>query len=657
MRPEISALLAPIYPKLQNHEIVTKYPKVRGMLKNFFFVDHNEKESTKPGEADRSKVNQYEVSYVIPLLRYLRTQGYESKQITVLTFYLGQRFRLVDAIKAENKALGDIRVATVDNFQGEENDIIVLSIVRCNTEGIIGYCGVDNRICVALSRARQGFYLIGSQATLRSAIMRGKGKLWGDILPLFGPAHLGPTLELHCENHPDFIRPISKTDDFKGIKDGGCDLRCEARLPCGHACPRYCHPDGHDFPCQQRCAKTLACGHPCKSTCSKACPSCRELVEKVIPTCQHTRMVPCSIPAEKFQCTMPCAKVMECGHPCTLTCGESCGACKEMVTKLLPCGHETKALCSTPLEKIQCKRKCPVLLPCGHPCPGDCSACRLVHAECKKDCKRVLVCSHLCRKPCIRECPSCEEKCTNFCVHSKCQNKCGEPCPPCQEKCGWRCVHLECTKKCHEACDRPRCDVPCPRLLKCKHPCLGLCGERCPNLCRVCTPDHEAFSVLLGEEDNPEAKFIQLECDHIFEVGGLDRWMDATDDQQAGIQFKSCIKCKRPIRKIQRYNNLTKRVMADVNAVKLRVVEAQVNGDQLMAGNKAKIRAAGVQIRPSSLDLGVSLGQLLRLLEGTTNSTVIEHINEKVAVLNLLNPLRSACKTLLLQHSCSFAGQ
>ena len=47
-----------------------------------------------------------------------------------------------------------VRVTVVDNFQGEENDIILLSLVRSNEENRIGFLKTDNRICVALSRAK-----------------------------------------------------------------------------------------------------------------------------------------------------------------------------------------------------------------------------------------------------------------------------------------------------------------------------------------------------------------------------------------------------------------------------------------------------------------------------------------------------------------------
>ena len=55
-----------------------------------------------------------------------------------------------------------MRVTAVDNYQGEENDVIILSLVRNNVEGSVGFLRTNNRVCVALSRARNGFYAFGN---------------------------------------------------------------------------------------------------------------------------------------------------------------------------------------------------------------------------------------------------------------------------------------------------------------------------------------------------------------------------------------------------------------------------------------------------------------------------------------------------------------
>jgi len=58
--------------------------------------------------------------------------------------------------------MNEIKVVTVDNYQGEENDIIILSLVRSNNKNSIGYLKVSNRVCVALSRAKHGMYIFGN---------------------------------------------------------------------------------------------------------------------------------------------------------------------------------------------------------------------------------------------------------------------------------------------------------------------------------------------------------------------------------------------------------------------------------------------------------------------------------------------------------------
>lgn len=59
-----------------------------------------------------------------------------------------------------------VRSATIDNYQGEECDIIILDLVRSNKNGIIGFLKEFQRMNVALSRAKIGMFIIGSRQTL-----------------------------------------------------------------------------------------------------------------------------------------------------------------------------------------------------------------------------------------------------------------------------------------------------------------------------------------------------------------------------------------------------------------------------------------------------------------------------------------------------------
>lgn len=72
--------------------------------------------------------------------------------------------------------LKGLKIVVVDNYQGEENDIILLSMVRSNEMGNVGFLKIENRICVALSRAKYGLYIIGNMDNLYNS-----GELWKNI--------------------------------------------------------------------------------------------------------------------------------------------------------------------------------------------------------------------------------------------------------------------------------------------------------------------------------------------------------------------------------------------------------------------------------------------------------------------------------------------
>ena len=59
-----------------------------------------------------------------------------------------------------------ITVQTVDGFQGQERDIILISLVRSNEHGQIGFLGDLRRMNVAMTRARMKLIIIGHQETL-----------------------------------------------------------------------------------------------------------------------------------------------------------------------------------------------------------------------------------------------------------------------------------------------------------------------------------------------------------------------------------------------------------------------------------------------------------------------------------------------------------
>ena len=59
-----------------------------------------------------------------------------------------------------------ITINTVDGFQGQERDVILISLVRANEEGQIGFLNDLRRMNVAITRARMKLIILGDAATL-----------------------------------------------------------------------------------------------------------------------------------------------------------------------------------------------------------------------------------------------------------------------------------------------------------------------------------------------------------------------------------------------------------------------------------------------------------------------------------------------------------
>ncbi|PIL30184.1 hypothetical protein GSI_07762 [Ganoderma sinense ZZ0214-1] len=115
MRPAISHFIRTIlYPKLQDHQVVTEYPPVQGMQTDVFFFNHLNKENGT--EDSVSKVNMFEVDMVRDLVVYFLRQGAYSGpgDIAVLCAYLGQ-------LQKVRAALRDLKIAVaVDERDAEQ---------------------------------------------------------------------------------------------------------------------------------------------------------------------------------------------------------------------------------------------------------------------------------------------------------------------------------------------------------------------------------------------------------------------------------------------------------------------------------------------------------------------------------------------------------
>jgi hypothetical protein len=373
MHPDIAAIPRLLtYPKLIDAEVKVKaYPEVWGLPKGrsrTVFIDHRHPEDARRQVvgADKvdsvSKTSSHEVGMVVAIVRYLRNQGYNPKDLVVLTPYLGQLLHIKKALAADKHhvAIGEadwneakqhlegvagftvggekaaalakldaggesVRVATVDNYQGEESDIVITSLVRSTELGrSIGFLREPERVNVMLSRAKHCQIIIGNSECLQNAPRfrgsngMGGGPLWTEIFKhLVMTNAVYPGLPVCCETHdPHTAKYIASPAEFaEHCPRGGCRLKCgQVHARCGHPCDAVCHgarPKECSIPCSVKFpAKCPAHGHSLRRPCwSESPPKCTRLMPW---TCEegHDNLVACHKEAAPGPCRT-CIKIEE----------------------------------------------------------------------------------------------------------------------------------------------------------------------------------------------------------------------------------------------------------------------------------------------------------------------------------------------------------
>ena len=573
MRPEIADLVRNhIYGSdvLCDDKSVKSFPKIRGICSNAFFIQHTEPEKV----SDRSRSNSYEASYLSSLCKFLLQQGYETSQITVIVTYSSQLQQISNSMGKSNLNLEDIQVTTVDSFQGEENDIILLSLVRSNQYGDIGFLKTENRVCVALSRAKHGFYCIGNFNMLR----KGAG-LWEEIVSdMERKGRIGESLMVHCNRHPQYIKGAKYPGDFeKHFPHGGCSLPCEFRLKCGHICALTCHssdPEHEKYICRYKVRRTMpGCQHWQEMQCCQDPErvECEKMCVKTFPVCGHSQEMRCNQRPEydNVSCNSKCEKSCPKGHPCPLLCSQRCQPCRVLSKIRLPvCGHMQEKFCHQDIADIQCKARCEKECKlAGHPCPLKChQAC----GQCRMMVTKTLACGHTTKIQCSESSAdlACREPCTNTlrCGH-KCPSTCGQPClnEQCTESIE---ITLRCSHKFWILCSKKNnvsyrltlaCSEPCRKKLPCGHACTGNCSASCTKQCNadvnlICPQGHSLLRKCFETLDshpcdkkcrkklscghpcqNPCSKRCSIECNYPYSVDypcGHKLWLSCSASMQ-----------------------------------------------------------------------------------------------------------------------------
>lgn len=101
------------------------------------------------------------------LVQQLNAYGAPVKSIAVVSPYRHQVEVLKDLVIAYDLAgVEGLAVNTIDSFQGQERDVVYISMTRSNTENLIGFLTDTRRMNVAMTRARSKLVVIGDSATL-----------------------------------------------------------------------------------------------------------------------------------------------------------------------------------------------------------------------------------------------------------------------------------------------------------------------------------------------------------------------------------------------------------------------------------------------------------------------------------------------------------
>jgi len=183
---------------VRDHQLESRYVNRKDHL---LWIDMpNEKsyfeERIKDG---KSRFNQAELDVIRDVLIDLneataiakkegRMKPDERKSIGVISFY-GEQVKRIDRLIGQQVNLTHLtfRTGTVDKFQGMEMDVILLSMVRNNQDksGDIGFANDYRRLNVALSRARELLFLVGSSDMFtKRAKQKTSREMYGRLLQI-----------------------------------------------------------------------------------------------------------------------------------------------------------------------------------------------------------------------------------------------------------------------------------------------------------------------------------------------------------------------------------------------------------------------------------------------------------------------------------------
>ena len=132
-------------------------------VKPFLFIDTCDELEERVRKGSTSRENPGEARLVKDVAERLLNRGIRPEDIAVISPYDDQVAHIKRMLHVEG-----LEIKTVDGFQGREKEVVIVSFVRSNKSGTIGFLNDLRRLNVSITRAKRKLVLIGDSNTLES---------------------------------------------------------------------------------------------------------------------------------------------------------------------------------------------------------------------------------------------------------------------------------------------------------------------------------------------------------------------------------------------------------------------------------------------------------------------------------------------------------
>ncbi|WVF71157.1 hypothetical protein IAT40_005955 [Kwoniella sp. CBS 6097] len=129
----------------------------------FYERTEGEGESTKASVGEGSKSNENEAVVVAKWAKKLVELGVPPSEVGIVTPYQAQVSLISSMLHDE---FPEMTIGSVDGLQGQEREAIILSLVRSNPTGEVGFLGEYRRLNVAMTRAKRQLCVVGDSSTV-----------------------------------------------------------------------------------------------------------------------------------------------------------------------------------------------------------------------------------------------------------------------------------------------------------------------------------------------------------------------------------------------------------------------------------------------------------------------------------------------------------